>query len=77
MCKIALVNIKRYIKENNLQEIVKPCLQIHDAIYCYVKEDFAEQWGKIQEDIMIKAGEIFIKSIPVKSDTKIMDYWIK
>lgn len=77
MCKIALINIKRYIKENNLQKIVKPCLQIHDAIYCYVQEDFAEQWGKIQEDIMIKAGEIFIKSIPVKSDTKIMSFWQK
>ena len=77
MCKIALVNIKKYIKENNLQNIVKPCLQIHDAIYCYVKNEFAEQWGKIQTVIMIKAGELFIKSIPVKSDTKIMDYWIK
>lgn len=77
MCKIALVNIKKYIKENNLQDIVKLCLQIHDAIYCYVQQEFAESWGKVQEDIMIKAGEIFIKSIPVKSDTKIMDYWTK
>jgi DNA polymerase I len=77
MCKIALVNIKKYISNNNLQEIVKPCLQIHDAIYCYVKEEFAEEWGKIQEDIMVKAGELFIKSIPVKSDTKIMEYWKK
>ncbi len=77
MCKIALVNISNYIKSNNLQETVKLCLQIHDAIYCYVKDDFAEQWGIIQEDIMVKAGEIFIKSIPVKSDTKIMSYWKK
>lgn len=77
MIKIALVTIKKYIKENNLQNIVKPCLQVHDAIYCYVREDFAIEWSKVQERLMKEAGEIFIKDIPVLSDIKVSDYWEK
>lgn len=74
MCKLALIKIDDYIKDNQLTDKVKICLQIHDAIYTYAKTDFAEEWIKIQERLMIEAGQIFIKSIPVKSDSKITNY---
>jgi len=75
MCKLALVNISNKIK--TLDYKVQMFLQIHDAIYCYVQEDKAEEWSQIQKQIMEEAGKEFIKSIPVKSDVVISDYWSK
>ncbi len=75
MCKLALVNIRKKIKTLDYKVIM--FLQIHDAIFCYVQEDKAEEWAEIQKEIMEEAGREFIKSIPVKSDVIISDYWSK
>lgn len=47
------------------------------SIVTEAREDFAEQWKTILDDTMIKAGQILIKSIPVKVDSYICDYWKK
>lgn len=75
MCKLALVNLREKVKE--VPYHVEIFLQVHDAIYCYVAEDHAEDWAPIQKQVMEDAGRVFIKSIPVISDTKIMDVWEK
>ena len=38
-------------------------------------EEFAEEWSVILSNVMIKAAEISIKSIPVKVDSVISLYW--
>lgn len=75
--KIALRDIRRYILDNNLQNRVKMISTVHDEINCEVIEDFAEDWSKIQEDIMICAGEEIIKVVPVEVDMKIGNFWEK
>jgi DNA polymerase-1 len=75
--KLALVAIRNYILDNSLQEKVKLISTVHDEINCEVKEDFAEEWSKIQRDLMIKAGQEIIKIVPVEVDCKITDHWKK
>lgn len=75
--KIALKNIRRFILDNQLQDKVKLISTVHDEINCEVKDDYAEDWSKIQKNIMIKAGQEIIKIIPVNVDCKITDYWKK
>lgn len=75
MCKLALVRIRKKIKE--MPYPVEMVMQIHDAIMCYVPEEHAEDWAKIQQSIMNEAGREFISIIPVKSDIIISSMWKK
>lgn len=75
MAKIAMYRLREVIK--TLDYKVEMFLQVHDAIFCYVEEFRAEEWAKLQGEIMKEAGEIFIKDIPVLSDITITDQWSK
>jgi len=48
---------------------------VHDEVVCEVREDQAEDWAKIQSDEMVRAGELFIKEVPVISDPFVGDVW--
>ena len=50
-------------------------LTIHDEIVTECREDFVDTWRPILEDTMIKAAQVVIKTIPVKVDSVISDYW--
>lgn len=76
MCKLALVKLREKIKEV-FPYNVEMFLQVHDAIFCYVEEDYAQEWGKIQKEIMEKCGRVWLKSIPCISDVSITDHWSK
>jgi DNA polymerase-1 len=73
--KQALVWLQKEIDDNKYP--VKIILVVHDSIVTECKDEFAEEWKAIFEDIMIKAGELLIKSIPVKVDTYIAKSWKK
>lgn len=75
MTKLAMVELRAAIADSAFH--VQMILQIHDAIYCYVEEEHAEEWSVTQSRIFKQAGEIFIKSIPVTSDITITDCWSK
>jgi DNA polymerase-1 len=75
MCKLALVNLRQAVKA--LPYKVEIFLQVHDAIYCYVPEEHAESFMPVLKETMEAAGRVFIKSIPVISDAKIMSAWEK
>lgn len=77
MCKLALVYIREYIKENNLQSKVKVIMTVHDQIDCEVDKDYAEEWSVIQKELMEKAGRVIIQDIPVISEITISDFWSK
>lgn len=77
MCKLALVNIREYIKKNKLQDKVKIVMTVHDQIDCEVINDYAEEWSLIQKELMESAGRVIIKDIPVLSEITISDCWSK
>jgi DNA polymerase-1 len=50
---------------------------IHDEIVVETDASEAEEMGKIVEDAMCKAGEEYVKKVPVKVETEIADAWVK
>lgn len=75
MCKLAMVMLREKIKEVPYK--VEMFLQVHDAIFCYVEEDYAEQWSIIQKSVMEEAGREWLHSVPCISDVSIHEYWSK
>ncbi|MFC1625155.1 DNA polymerase [Patescibacteria group bacterium] len=71
--KYALVFIQEKIKEGGWD--AWPILTVHDEVVCEVREDQAEEWSKIQSAAMIRAGELFIKDVPVESVPFVGDVW--
>lgn len=71
--KQALIDLQDIIDVNNYP--VKILLTVHDEIITECPKDFAEFWADILENTMVKAAEISIKSVPIKVDTVISDYW--
>jgi DNA polymerase I-like protein with 3'-5' exonuclease and polymerase domains len=77
MTKLALAKIRDYIIDNQLEEKVKLIHVVHDATYCEVRADFAEEFSKIQSKLMIEAGEDFKLALPMLTDICISTCWTK
>ena len=77
MTKLALVNIREFIINNKLEDKVKLIHVVHDATYCEVREDFAEEFSEIQSNLMIEAGKQFNLQLPMLTDITITDCWSK
>ena len=73
--KLALIYVQEYIDKHNLP--VKILLSIYDEIQTECREDYAEEWKVILQNLMVKAAKVYIKSVPVEADCKINDYWTK
>lgn len=73
--KLALINTQKEIDLNNWPVTI--LLSVYDEIQCECKEDMAEEWKNKLEEIMIKSAETVIKTIPIKCDCGIHDYWQK
>jgi hypothetical protein len=50
---------------------------IHDEIVVETDASEAEEIGGIVEDAMCRAGEEYVKKVPVKVETEIADAWVK
>lgn len=50
---------------------------IHDEIVVEADAAQAEEISKVVEDAMCKAGEEYVKKVPVKVETEIADAWVK
>lgn len=71
--KYALVYVSEYMKDNNIDGSI--VLTVHDEIACEVREDQAEEFAKVLQSEMIRAGKLYIKKVPVKSDPFVGDVW--
>jgi DNA polymerase I len=71
--KETLIRLQQIIDDNNYP--VNILLSIHDEVLTECKESFANEWKEILEKTMIKSAQMIIKSIPVKVDGVISDYW--
>jgi DNA polymerase I len=50
---------------------------IHDEIVVEADADQAQEIGRVVEDAMCKAGEEYVKKVPVKVETEVADEWVK
>lgn len=75
LTKLALIRLYERIHKENLP--VRIIHTVHDEIQTEVKEEFAQEWANIMNEIMQDAGKVIVKSIPMKVDCKIADYWSK
>jgi len=71
--KYALVFMQEDIKKKGFDAC--PVLTVHDEVVCEVREDQAKEWSEIQSRDMCKAGELFIKKVPVESKPFIGNEW--
>ncbi|HPD73989.1 MAG TPA: DNA polymerase [bacterium] len=71
--KYALVFLTEKIKEKNIDASI--VLTVHDEVVCEVREDQAEEWSVIQSNEMMRAGQLFIKKVPVESKPFVSDVW--
>ena len=71
--KYALVFLKERLKKENIDGGI--ILAVHDEIVSEIREDQADAWAKIQSEEMVRAGELILKKVPVKSEPFVGDVW--
>ncbi|HXK52719.1 hypothetical protein H6802_03940 [Candidatus Nomurabacteria bacterium] len=71
--KYALVFCQERMRKEGIDG--KIILTVHDEIGCEVREDQAEDWGRILSEEMVRAGELFLKKVPIRSDPFVGDVW--
>lgn len=71
--KYALVFVRdRMAKDGIDGKIVST---VHDEIVCEIRDDQAEEFGGILSEEMIRAGNLFLSKVKVKSDPFVGDVW--
>ena len=66
---------RKWILENNLQDVIFITNIVHDEINVEAKEEFAELAATNLEICMAKAGENWCTIIPLKAKAVITNYW--
>mgnify|MGYP003112719195 FL=1 len=75
MTKLALVMIRKYIKENHLP--VKIIMTVHDQIDTICNDSYTKTWKKKMTELMEKAAKIVVTNGLLKADTNISKTWSK
>jgi DNA polymerase-1 len=73
--KLAAIYFRRWILHNNLQNDVFITNLVHDEINVECKEELSEKVAKALELKMFEAGALWCKTVPLKSEAAIVDYW--
>lgn len=71
--KYALVFLHERMKKEGIEGGITHT--VHDEIVSEIREDQAEKWAKIQAEEMVRAAELFIKRVPITSDSFVGDVW--
>mgnify|MGYP001146715103 CR=1 FL=1 len=71
--KYALVFVQDRITKDGIDAWIVST--VHDEIVCEVREDQAEDFAQLLSDEMVRAGELFLKKVKVKSDPFVGDVW--
>jgi len=75
MLKIAMATIRKRLKREGLDAMIVNC--VHDEILVEAADGDAHDVADVVAEEMIKAGEIFIKKVPVLVDVSVGDAWQK
>ena len=73
--KAAMIDLFKWIVENNLFEIVKICDLIHDEVVCEFPENMPEIPSKVQF-FMENAASRYCEKLPIPAEPAIGTYWI-
>ncbi len=71
--KYALVFAHDRLKKDKIEGNI--ILTVHDEIVCEVREDQAKDFAPVLAGEMVKAGELFLKKVPVVSQPVVSDVW--
>ena len=71
--KYALVYLQERMKKEGVD--ARLILTVHDEIVSEVREDQADYWAQVQSDEMVRAAQLFIHKVVVKSDPCVGDVW--
>lgn len=77
MSKLAMVFAREEIKKQGLRDVMKLVNMVHDELIAEVKDEFVEQGARLLEDCMVRAANVFVKSIQIKARPSITQYWSK
>jgi DNA polymerase-1 len=77
MMKVAVRDVYNHIHTHKLSDRVHMKMQVHDQLDCVVRDDFKEEWAKIQTQLMEAAAKVFIPSGILKAETTITPRWSK
>jgi DNA polymerase I-like protein with 3'-5' exonuclease and polymerase domains len=75
MLKLSLVYLYDYVRKNNLQDVVKIVLVVHDEIISEVKNNYAKKWQKIKKQLMEQAALDILKHPVVKTNPYLNTKW--
>ena len=75
MSKTAHILINNEIEKRNWEEKAKVVNMVHDECLVESDIDITEEVAKIMSDCMTKAGTYYCKTIPMKAEPCIADYW--
>lgn len=75
MMKLAMCMIFDYIYENNLQEIIRMVLTVHDELLTECKTKYCNSWAKVMKYFMEEAAMFITIEKLVTTDPEVMDKW--
>jgi DNA polymerase-1 len=75
MLKVAMAGIRQRLLKENLDACMVNC--VHDELLIEVAADDAWDVAEMAREEMVKAGERFIKKVPVVVDVSVEEYWEK
>lgn len=75
MTKYASILYRRWLLENNLQDVIFITNLVHDECNLEVKKEYSELAASKLEEYMIQAANIWCKKIPMKATAVIGNYW--
>jgi len=73
--KLAGIYFRRELINNKLEDVANITNIVHDEINVEVREDYSAQIAKLLEQSMEKAGDLWCKTIKLKAEAAISDYW--
>lgn len=71
--KYALVYLQDRMRKEKIDGKIILC--VHDEVVAEVREDQAEQWAKLQSEEMVRAAQLFLHKVEIKSDPNVGDVW--
>jgi DNA polymerase I-like protein with 3'-5' exonuclease and polymerase domains len=75
MTKLAVNYIRAYLIEHDAFDRFQITNVVHDEINMEAKEEYAEECAHVMETAMVKAADVWCKTIKMKAEAVIGDYW--
>ena len=75
MTKLACINLRKYIRDNNLWDIMSIVNVVHDEVVMDVDIIYSDYASKKLSTYMEEAGSIFCKTVPMIAEANAQQYW--